>query len=79
MASKNKLLGSGVVEKSEPAVEKEPVSVFKPILLHYPLAVGFGSKLITTAKEFEEAVEKGWKDHPGKVAKLPGWEHLYEE
>jgi hypothetical protein len=80
MATRNQLLGSGVVPEEEKA--EVSVNTFSPMFVYHPTAEdekGFpvGVKA-TTQAQFDELVKFGYKDNPGKVKKLPGHEHLFE-
>jgi hypothetical protein len=76
MASKNQLVGSGKVYTEEEV--KEEVKVFKkaPMWLYSKECVE--GRVIKTDEEIDKLLAAGWKDHPGKVVKLPGFEKLYE-
>lgn len=91
MASKNKLLGSGVTDKkvegfkleeesqvssSELDASKIDVSVKAPAWrYHKDFPQG---KVVTTDKELEQLDKAGWKDHPGKCTKLSAFANFYE-
>jgi hypothetical protein len=80
MASKNKLLSSGsLIEEKLKVVKPDEV---KDSLLETPILLHHSSKpcvVVKKRKELEALLKEGYADHPGKVRKLPGWEHLYEE
>jgi len=78
MPSKNKLLGSGVLLQEQGIVgHTEPTFLRTPAWrYHKDCPQG---KVCKTDKELDEADATGWKDHPGKVTKLPGHEYLFEE
>lgn len=73
MTSNNVLLGSGKILNEEVEVE-EVVEVFNPIFLHNEDE----SVKVTTKEKFNELIAAGYKDHPGKVRKLPGFEYMFE-
>lgn len=76
MASRNKLLGSGKIEEE---VEKEvPLKVFvKAPAWRYHADCPKG-KIFKTDETLAEADANGWKDHPAKVQRLPGFEKMFE-
>ena len=73
MASTNNLLGSGkaFIESNEP-VKSSRVPVFR---YHKDCPNGI---VVRTEAKLDELDAAGWKDHPGKVKKLPGFEKLYK-
>ena len=73
MASNNVLLGSGKILNEEVEVE-EVVEVFNPIFLHNECE----SVKVTTKEKFDKLTASGYKDHPGKVRLLPGFEYMFE-
>ena len=76
MASKNVLLGSGKVEEVEAeVVVKKPV---KAPAWRYHESCPKG-KIFKTDEALEAADAAGWKDHPGKVQSLPGFEKMFEQ
>lgn len=82
MGAKNKLLSRGaLIEQQMEAEEVKPVARMEhllspPILLHHKT---LPSVIVKTKEKLEELIAAGYADHPGKVKKLPGWEHLYQE
>ena len=76
MASKNQLIGSGKVYTDEEM--KEEVKAFKnaPMWLYSKECIE--GRVIKTDEEIDKLLAAGWKDHPGKVVKLLGFEKLYE-
>lgn len=74
MASKNNLLGSGVVEEPE---KKAPNQKFDPKFMYHRDCVE--GVVVKTASKMKELLKDGWVDHPGKAKRLPGHEHLYNE
>ena len=77
MASKNRLLGSGIVEDSVEEVKTSVVSFDLPCLMYHSSCID--GKVVRTVEELNKLIVVGWKDHPGKVALLPGWEDLYNK
>lgn len=75
MASDNRLLGSG---KSNEVTKEEILTQKKAPAWRYHSICKTG-KVVKTDKELKELDDAGWVDHPGKVSRLPGFEHLYEE
>jgi hypothetical protein len=78
MASKNKLLGSGLPEKVEEVVE-----TIVPSDVKHTVPCFMYSKNCPEGKVFKiqadlDALGPEWKDHPGKVRLLPGHEKLFE-
>lgn len=75
MASENVLLGSGkpvkVVREEKSVPAKLPTWRY-----HKTCPEGVVVKTETKLAELDAA---GWVDHPGKVRKLPGFEHLFQE
>lgn len=76
MASKNKLLGSGNPEEDEIVVSKEIDESFSPLLMYSTEVIE--GRVVRSLIEFTRLVKMGWKDHPGKVTRLPGHEALYD-
>ena len=75
MASKNKLLGSGKLEEIE---EEIPVKLsVKAPAWRYNEEFPKG-KIFKTDETLAAADAAGWKDHPGKVQNLPGFEGMFE-
>jgi len=74
MASDNQLLGSG---KPAGTVEERVVSR-QPIAWRFHKDCPQG-KLVYTKEELEKLDKADWKDHPGKVQKLPGHEKVWED
>ncbi len=87
MASKNKLLSPGTVKgfklDVEDVVETAPVSKIdvsvskKAPAWRYHKTMPQGM-IVKTDEELAQLDKAGWKDHPGKVTRLPGFENLYE-
>jgi len=78
MASKNKLLGSGLPDKVE---EEKEISKLPDVKHTVPCFMY--SKDCPEGKIFKiqsdlDALGPEWKDHPGKVRLLPGHEKLFE-
>lgn len=85
MASKNRLLGSGKpveeVEEIEKVEESSAVEPSAPVRLpawRYHKTCREGVLVQTQAELEKYKAEDGWTDHPGKIFRLPGHEHLYE-
>jgi hypothetical protein len=77
MASKNILLGSGVSYDELISPQRDEVNKYTPCWRYskdFPKGV-----LIKSDKVLEGLDSAIWKDHPGKVTKLPGHELLFEE
>ena len=73
MASENRLLGQARAE-SKVAIE---VTLFNNCwLYHADTPKGI---LVKRKKLYDELIELGWVDHPGKCIRLKGHEDLFEE
>ena len=75
MASNNRLIGSGKVYIEE---VKEEVEVFKKAPMWLYSKDCTEGRIIKTDEEIDKLLATGWKDHPGKIVKLAGFEKLYE-
>lgn len=75
MASKNKLLGSGKIEEEVPEIKEVPQVKAPAWRYHESCPEG---KIFKTDEALVKADQDGWVDHPGKVRKLAGHEHLFD-
>ena len=74
---KNKLLGSGVREEEDFELTTSVKLFAKAPAWRYNLEFPKG-KIFKTDEELAAADASGWKDHPGKVQNLPGFEGMFE-
>lgn len=75
MASKNRLLGSGIEYGEE---EKKTIAAFDVPCFMYSES-NLSGILVKTTAQLKTLKEQGYVDHPGKCARLPGHEKLYDE
>lgn len=75
MAAKNKLLGSGKIEEIEEEITVKTFVKVPAWRYHENCPEG---KVFKTDDALTEADANGWKDHPGKVQSLPGFEKMFE-